>query len=75
MTEQECYRLSDYILNHYDRNSHLDKLVLAKDLKKKFDLHYNNGINTAICLLKDTGMYEDANYTETLICGLESSKL
>ena len=28
----DAYQYADYILNHYDRNSHKDKLSLAKSL-------------------------------------------
>lgn len=31
---QEAYSYADYILNHYNRDSKADKLVLAKDLLK-----------------------------------------
>ena len=29
---REMYQLADYILNHYDKNSHKDKLVLGRKL-------------------------------------------
>ena len=28
----DAYQYADYILNHYDRNSHMDKLCLTKSL-------------------------------------------
>ena len=35
-TDTSCnfYQEADYILNHYDRNSHADKLCLAKKIEK-----------------------------------------
>jgi len=30
----EAYRQGDYALNHYDRNSHGDKIILARDLHR-----------------------------------------
>ena len=30
----EAYRQGDYVLNHYDRNSHGDKIILARDLHR-----------------------------------------
>lgn len=30
----EAYRKGDYSLNHYDRNSHGDKICLARDLHR-----------------------------------------
>jgi len=31
---KEAYREGDYILNHYDRNSHADKIILARNLHR-----------------------------------------
>ena len=30
----EVYRYGDYVLNHYDRNNHGDKIILARDLHR-----------------------------------------
>lgn len=63
------YQLADYILNHYDKTSHKDKLCLAKKLQ---DI-YNNGLDTAIILVEEScGNEEDIS---TLTCGLENSKI
>lgn len=63
------YQLANYILNHYDKTSHNDKLALAKQLT---DI-YNSGIDTAIRLTSDS--CGDKETIETLVCGLESSKI
>jgi hypothetical protein len=31
----DSYQYADYILNHYDRNSHMDKLCLARSLVER----------------------------------------
>jgi hypothetical protein len=31
---KEAYCEGDYILNHYDRNSHADKIILARNLHR-----------------------------------------
>lgn len=63
------YQLADYMLNHYDKTSHNDKLVLAKKLK---DI-YNSGLDTAISLVEEA--CGDKETMSTLTCGLENSKM
>jgi hypothetical protein len=70
------YQIADYILNHYNRNSHADKLVLANYLKNCLNDRYNDGLKTAIDLIKENEVgYNDYAHIETLICGLTNSKL
>ena len=41
--KKKFYEKADYILNHYDRNSHKDKLTLAKELERIYDDGYDDG--------------------------------
>ena len=48
---KEAYREGDYILNHYDRNSHADKIILARNLHRwaikysaQQNMHWTAGI-------------------------------
>lgn len=36
---KEFYQEGDYILNHYDRNSHADKIVLSRNLQRFVNKH------------------------------------
>lgn len=47
MKPDDIIQYAEYILNHYDRNSRLDIISLAKDLEKKFKKEYDSGFNEA----------------------------
>ena len=57
------------LLENYFKEKNIDKWALYDVCSRKLvDEAYNNGLNTAISLVKECG--ED----ETIICGLENSK-
>ena len=62
------YQEADYILNHYAKTSHMDKICLAK----KLNGIYNSGLNTAITIVNE--VVDDKEMMEVLVCALENSK-
>jgi hypothetical protein len=44
---EDIKQYARYILNHYDRNSEKDVIVLAKDLEKRFKEEYDKGFDCA----------------------------
>ena len=69
MNPDRYYQLADYILNHYDKTSHKDKLCLAKKLKGI----YNSGLDTAVSLVNES--CGDKETVSTLTSGLENSRI
>jgi hypothetical protein len=47
INSDRCKQLADYILNHYDRNSDMDKICLGKRLIQLQLDAYKSGMTTA----------------------------